>query len=391
MSRVLFVVPPFLSHVQPTVAIGAELVRRGHAVAWTGYAELAPVLPAWATFYPITSAFVAVLRERGMTTTRAWLGGMKALFEGVLAPMAADMLPGVEDAIAQFRPDAMLVDQQAIAGALAARRRGVVWGTSAPTAMLFEPMLPELPKVGAWLVDLLARVQRDAGLPTVPWPDRSDALVLLYVSREFVGQGAARVPAHYRFVGPLRGERVESPAFPWEKLSATTPRIFVSLGSVVAGRGGSFFAKVAEAFADTDLQVVLQLPPGFEVAAPPNFIVRPWVPLLQLYPWLTAVLSHAGSTVVEAIAHGLPSVVAPVAGDQFIFARCAVACGAARRISFTRSSAAEIRTAMLDVLDNPEYRTAARRIQGTLERAGGVAAAADAVEALAMPSLRRYP
>ena len=36
MSRVLFVVPPFLSHVQPTVAIGAELVRRGHAVAWTG-------------------------------------------------------------------------------------------------------------------------------------------------------------------------------------------------------------------------------------------------------------------------------------------------------------------------------------------------------------------
>jgi len=381
MSRFLFVVPPFMSHVQPTVAIGAELARRGHAVAWTGYAELAPVLPAWATFYPIASPLVAVLRERAAATARAWLGGMKALFEGVLAPMASDMLPGVEDAIARSRPDAMLVDQQALAGALAARRQGIAWGTSAPTAMLYEPMTPELPKIEEWLAGLYAQVQRDAGLPVVPWPDRSDALVLLYVSREFVGD-AMSPPPHYRFVGPLFGERIEPPAFPWEALTATSRRIFVSLGSVVAGRGAGFFGKVAEAFAGVDLQVVLQLPPGIEIAAPPNFIVRPWVPLLQLYARLDAVLTHAGSTVVEAIAHGLPAVVAPVAGDQFIFARCAVACGAARRISFTRASASEIRTAMLDVLDDPAYRAAARRIQGTLERAGGVVAAADAVQAL---------
>ncbi len=380
MSRFLFVVPPFLSHIQPTVAIGAELGRRGHEVAWTGYAELAPALPGWARFYPIESSLVAVLRERARLTARAWLGGMKALFEGVIAPMAADMLAGVERAIASFQPDALIVDQQTIAGALAARRQGLPWGTSAPTAMLFEPVTPEFPKVEEWLTGLLAQVQRDAGLPVVPWPDRSDALVLLYVSREFVGS-ALVPPAHYRFVGPLFGERLAPPQFPWEAL-ASKRRVFVSLGSVVAGRGGGFFAKVAEALGDEDLQVILQLPQDIELAAPANFIVRPWVPLLDLYPKLDAVLTHAGSTVVETLAFGLPAVVAPVAGDQFIFARAAVNSGAARRISFTRASAGEIREAVMAVLDDPRYRIAAQAMQRSLAAAGGAPAAADAVLAL---------
>lgn len=381
MSRFLFVVPPFLSHIQPTVAIGAELARRGHAVAWTGYAEIAPVLPAWARFHPIESNLVPVLKERARLTARAWLGGMKSLFEGVIAPMATDMLPGVERAIADFAPDALVVDQQTIAGALAARRRGLPWGTSAPTGMLYEPVTPELPKVEAWLVALMAQVQREAGLEPVRWPDRSDALVLMYAPREFMGTSQP-IPDHYRFVGPVFGERIAPPEFPWDALRPGR-RVFVSLGSVVAGRGGAFFGKVAEALGELDLQVILQLPQGIEFAAPPNFIVRPWVPLLDLYPKLDAVVTHAGgSTVVESFWHGVPAVVAPVAGDQFVFARCAVAAGAARRISFTRASAGEIREAVTSVLDKPAYRTAARAIQRSLLDSGGVVAAADAVRDL---------
>ncbi|MFE0381998.1 glycosyltransferase, partial [Streptomyces inhibens] len=34
--RVLFVVPPLAGHVNPTVAVAAELAARGHQVAWTG-------------------------------------------------------------------------------------------------------------------------------------------------------------------------------------------------------------------------------------------------------------------------------------------------------------------------------------------------------------------
>ncbi|MDV9201520.1 glycosyltransferase, partial [Streptomyces sp. Wh19] len=34
MSRFLFVVPPLVGHINPTVGVAAELVASGHAVAW---------------------------------------------------------------------------------------------------------------------------------------------------------------------------------------------------------------------------------------------------------------------------------------------------------------------------------------------------------------------
>lgn len=44
--KVLFTVPPLAGHVNPTVAVGAELASRGHEVAWTGPAgALSRLLP----------------------------------------------------------------------------------------------------------------------------------------------------------------------------------------------------------------------------------------------------------------------------------------------------------------------------------------------------------
>src|ERR1700753_2952604 len=52
MSRFLFVVPPLSGHIKPTVALSAELVSRGHQVAWAGHAALlAPLLPPEAKIY----------------------------------------------------------------------------------------------------------------------------------------------------------------------------------------------------------------------------------------------------------------------------------------------------------------------------------------------------
>ena len=51
--RVLFVVPPLTGHTNPTVAVGAELITRGHEVAWCGDpGHLAAHLPAGSTIIP---------------------------------------------------------------------------------------------------------------------------------------------------------------------------------------------------------------------------------------------------------------------------------------------------------------------------------------------------
>ena len=60
MSRFLIVVPPLAGHVNPTVAVGRELQRRGHEVAWAGHPELvAPLLPADCLLWPAGGDFSA--------------------------------------------------------------------------------------------------------------------------------------------------------------------------------------------------------------------------------------------------------------------------------------------------------------------------------------------
>lgn len=379
--RYLFVVPPFYSHIQPTVAVGRELARRGHAVAWVSYAPMKRVLPADAAFYALDAKLPEhAIRELCLQAGAPFLAGMKVLFESILMPMAADMLPGVEAAIEAFAPDALIVDQQTFAGAIAARRRGLPWATSATTSALYDDALRDFPKVKAWLSALFESLQREAGLPIESWPDRSTSLVVLYASRLFAGPNLA-FPPHYRFVGPALEGRAESSDFPWDELRPGR-RVFVSLGTIFAHRGERFFRTTIEALADIPEQVILHAPPEFNLPAPSHFIVRPWVPLMQLFPKLDALVSHAGTTILEGMAHGIPAVVAPVTQDQFTFAHRATESGAARRVTFNRVTPAQLRDAVRDVLDNPTYAQAAQRMQASFREAGGAPAAASAIEAM---------
>jgi MGT family glycosyltransferase len=379
--RILFVVPPFPSHVFPTVAIAGALKARGHAVAWVAYAEMAAALPADATLHALPTPVTDAQREALTQAAGAsWLAGMKILFEQIVLPMANDMRPGLDAAIEDFRPDALVVDQMALGGALAARRRNLRWATSATTGAIVHDSFGLYPKVEAWLVEHYAQLQRDAGLSPVRWLDRSPALVLFYFSRLLSGV-ARDYPAHFRFVGPVLTARPERDDFPWAELRDGR-RVYVSIGSLWLHRGERFFRTLVEALADLPLQVIVSAPSRFFPVVPDNFLVRPWVPAIRLYPHVDAVVTHAGTTVNEAFAHGLPAVVAPIVHDQSIFAEWAVNAGAARRVAFSRMSADELRSAVMAVLDEPAYREAAKRVQASFREAGGELAAAMAIEEL---------
>ena len=58
---------------------------------------------------------------------------LEFFWESFIIPLADAMLPGVADAVSAFAPDVVVADQQAVAGAIAARRAGAVWVTSAST------------------------------------------------------------------------------------------------------------------------------------------------------------------------------------------------------------------------------------------------------------------
>jgi UDP:flavonoid glycosyltransferase YjiC (YdhE family) len=429
MARFLFAVPPLSGHVNPTVAVGAALSEAGHEVAWVGPpVVVAPLLPADAVLLPAGEELgrdtVATVRDRatGMRGPAAF----KFLWEEFLLPLARLTAPGIDRAVDEFAPDVLVADQQAIAGAIVARRRGITWATSATTPAELSGPFEALPKVGEWVRQLLVDIQLEMGVS----PEQagrgdlrfSDQLVLAFTTELLMGAASGAVPAPTAFVGPALGGRPPTSDFPWEWLRGDAASILVSLGTVNVGAGDRFFTEILEALdgltvpkssaaggtgvgveggagagveggagagsgdggAVRPVQAIVVAPPDRFSAVPSNVLVRESVPQLELLSHLDAVVCHGGNnTVCESLIHGLPLVLAPIRDDQPIVAEQVVEAGAGLRVRFGRVKAAELRAVLTAVLSEPRYREGAGRVQESFRDAGGAATAARKLEELA--------
>jgi UDP:flavonoid glycosyltransferase YjiC (YdhE family) len=387
VSRYLFVVPPLVGHVNPTVGVAAELAARGHEVAWTGLPELVrPLVGPHATVLPCGAPAGGLDRPTALRGPAA----LRFLWLDFLIPLAGAMLPGVLDSIEDFGPDVLVADQQAVAGGIAAERCALPWATSATTSAELFGQSAAMSGVDGWVRERLAPL---AGAADGVDPRFSPYLVLVFSTELLVGPelAAVAVPGGgpVRFVGPSLAGRASSAVdgdFPWELLEPGRPGVLVSLGTANAGAGGRFLAACVEALgARPDLRGVVA-DPGAEVTGPVpgNVLVRPRVPQLALLPRLSTVICHGGhNTTCEALDAGLPLVLAPIRDDQPLVAEQVVAAGAGIRLRFGRATAAQVGAAVDTVLAEPAYAAAAGRVRESFRAAGGSAAAADHLEGLA--------
>lgn len=396
MARVLFVVPPLHGHVNPTVAVGAALTRRGHQVAWCGYRpfleELVPDPDAVLRVGDQVPGALDEVAQRALGLRGAV--ALKFFFEEFLVPLADRMVPGVEQAVDEFEPDVLVVDQQTVAGAVVARRRGLRWATSATTSAELVDPFAVMPGLRQWADALLVGLQVAHGIPESEASGDavrfSPELVLAFTTPELVG--GQQWPPHWAFVGPAIGGRrgpAEPFEWPWPADDASAPAgrpptVLVSLGTVSAEAGARFFNVAAEAFVGSGVRALMVAPPELVADPPPEVAVRSRIPQLAVLPRVDAVVCHAGhNTVAESLAEGLPLVVAPIRDDQPVVAQQVVDAGAGVRVRFGRVGAPELRAAVRTVLDDPAYRQAARRIRDSFASAGGAVAAARRIEALA--------
>ena len=193
---------------------------------WRGPASASPS-GAWSSRRRRCSVAAPLLGTSGERPPE--LRGPAALSVSVgafLCPLTRAMVPGVEAAVDEFAPHVLVVDQQALAGALVAERAGLPWVTSATTsAELIDP-LAGMPKVAAWLHELMADLRRCFGDPDAAGDRRfSPFLTLAFTTEALVG------PIHrrgepIRFVGPSLGTLPDG-RLPWNWLDART-RVLVT-------------------------------------------------------------------------------------------------------------------------------------------------------------------
>ncbi|WP_394617231.1 glycosyltransferase [Lentzea sp. JNUCC 0626] len=376
MSRFLVVVPPFTGHVNPVIGVAEELRDRGHEVAWAGDASvLARTLPGR---WPVHDTGRAPLTPR--SSGLRGFAALEHLWERVLIPLACWMEPGVRQAVARARPDVVLTDQQALAGALVSERAGIPWATMATTSSELVDPLAMLPQLRVWLAGLLGCLRTQFGDPAAEGDLRfSPHLVVAFSTTALVGDPV--VPVH--FVGPVR-RRADGGGFPWDALDPARPKVLVTMGTENVDVSAGFLRECASALRDRPGVQGVFADPGHSLRDVEGAFVRvPWLPQQALLPHMAAVVCHAGhNTTCEALAQAVPLVLAPIRDDQPVVAAQVARAGAGVRLRFSHAKAAHIGKALDDVLTEPSFTAAARRVRDSFVAAGGACAAADVVERL---------
>ena len=396
MSRFIFFNVPTTGHVDPTLPVAAELVRRGHEVV-----------------YFLTEAYRQRVEAVG-AAYRAYDGLGPDYFDEVtrrfnpvrlatqLVETAARLTPSLVEAITQLRPQVIVYDSMCPWGKIAARQAGLP--AVASMALLDLPQsyllksgemraaltvvtrgLPWLPRY--WRAARTVRQRTGASLPSfvqlLNWPGDHN---ICYTARLLLPEGRHAGP-ETTFVGPpiLGGQ--EEISFPFEQLAADRPLVYVSLGTVF-NDNPAFFRTCLAALAGVRVQVVVstgrRLKAGDLGPLPENAIVRDYVPQQAILQRASLLISHSGANSVhQALYHGVPLLLVPQQMEQALIAARISELGAGLILNRRRLTEERVRRLAYRLLNEDSFHQQAAIIGKALREAGGASRAAQVLENLA--------
>ncbi|GEJ44762.1 MULTISPECIES: glycosyltransferase [unclassified Chryseobacterium] len=378
-SKFLFVVPPFFGHVSPTLSVGASLIARGHEVKWFGITPLdRKHIPEGGSYFypeedliPYQEEIARILKRQDDGPACSGPEVMKLALEETYVPFAKMMMPGLTRLTESWMPDVIVNDCITFGGALFAHKNNIPCVTTTPVPPdVMGDTEKSAPKIWEWQQNLIKDLQKEVGIHEEGIYIHSHKLNMVFTSQAFAG--FETVPPHMKFVGPVKGRPNDAP-FDWDKLNAsTTPKIFVSLGTLLVDIRKAFFEKIIAAFKDQPVTVIAATPPEIFEEWPDNFIVNSFVPQSAVMQQMDMVICHGGfNTVNDTFRNGLPMLITPIAYDHFHIAKLIEQAGCGISIRYKRLRVDALRETVFELLENPKYREAAREVQNTFTLAGG--------------------
>lgn len=394
MSHIAVTAIPYGGHVNPTLAVVAELVSRGHRVSYATTEEFRDrVRDVGASWIPYRTSMKS---ERvplvPFDDPDHYSTADLARLLRVLLTEAVDALPQLARAYAGDRPDLVLHDTSSWAGEILAARLGVP--SVASQVMLasgehwvlnggldsFDRDDAELRAVAVG-VDRLVRRSGVAVDVRALCAGRSADPMLVYLPRAFQPHGD-RFPPSVHFVGPCLGERGFHGR--WRPPSRDAPVVLVALGSTF-NAPPEFYRTCVAAFAGTPWHAVIALGEHVDPAVlgplPANVEAHRYVAQLDVLAAATAFVSHAGmGSTMESLALGVPLVAVPQMAEQRVNADRLVEMGLGVRLATDGLTPEGVRHAVTGVASDPEVRARIGAMQKEIQAAGGAPEAADHIE-----------
>jgi UDP:flavonoid glycosyltransferase YjiC (YdhE family) len=357
-------------HFQPLVPFLDAARRAGHETSVICPPSMADMVEASGHPYrpggEPSEHEVGPIRERlpVVTPAEASVLGNRELF-GRLATTA--MLPAMESALREWRPDVVLRDPCEYASAVVAPSLGI------------------------------ATAQVAIGLAEVEWGSIGIAAPALeahrwglveelrhspYVTRFPATLDRSPFPDTRRFRETLLPRHQELPHW-WGGSGA--PLVYVSFGTVLGHMtiADDAYRTVLDAMAGLDARVLLTVGRRFDRShlgeVPANVHVEAWVDQAKVLEEATLVVCHGGSgTTFGALAAGVPVVVVPLFADQFANGATVVDAGAGLLVDrgghgprhrLASNEAGHIRRTVEAALDDRSYRDGARAIAAEMAAA----------------------
>lgn len=398
-----FVSVPGHGHVNPTLPLVEELVRRGHRVTYiTGQDCAEKVERAGAEFVlmPVTFFGTPPVLSGGPAgaDSTARPGAMTPEVVEQMQRRTLDMveqsLPAVERQLDDDPPDLVCYDMMTPAGRMAAEKRGLRAVQLAPSFAsnenfsLMAEFFPDI-DLDDPLFDEVREQYREFSekhgvsfeLTGKDGAVRIEPLNLVFVPKEFQLAGET-FDERFVFLGPSLGMRANPDD--WQPPDPQVPVLFVSLGTAPFNNRPDFFRTCIEAFAGTAWHVAMAIGENVDRAdlgdIPENFDVRQYFPQPTVLRRANAFVSHAGmNSTMEALYREVPLVTIPQMPEQEANSRRVGDLGVGRELDAT-ATAEQIRRVVEDVGSDATIRANLGEMGRTVREAGGAVLGADALD-----------
>lgn len=391
MAKIAYVGLPAHGHTNPTLPVMKELVERGHEVLYYNAewfrAKVAP-----------TGVKYCALPEP-LPSEREVSEALHELIHAslIISRMSPHLTRYLIEEFKRERPDVVIYDSVAMWGYIAARTHNIAnicfittfvldgsQGAIGLGTMLrfLWASLPHVPKLLRWRRRMAQEFGKENSGGITEYAD----LNIVFTSEAFHPKNSF-VDGRFRFVGPSINPATRDGDFALAQLR-DGPKVYISLGTV-NHLDLAFYRAVFEAFADYPAQFILSVGKNTEVTQlsmiPDNFIVRNYVPQLDILQQVDAFITHGGmNSVHEGLYYGVPEIAVPHHLEQLLNGKRVAETGTGvllgDRRPYGRVTAEELRQALDEVLSQPQYRQNAERIGKTLKDAGGYLRAVEEIE-----------